>query len=165
MMSINAPSGLTARPATAGRMTPVCLAVPVDGTRGNRVAAKATRKEMSVAAKMSATVAAPTPFDEYSFESIRESQISRAMTSRYFQVSKLPACILLLANAVGLHAKGVHAVLRVDAAAQRRVLLGKLWLRRFTLHTVGGVVKVACITSSISSMPTRCEFAGSGRVR
>ena len=101
MMSINATSGLTARPATAGRMTPVCLAMPVDGTRGNRVAAKATRKEMSVAAKMSATVAAPTPFDEYSFESIRESQISRAMTSRYFQVSKLPSCIRLLISEGG----------------------------------------------------------------
>ncbi len=116
MMSINATSGLTARPATAGRMAPVCLAMPVDGVRGNRVAAKATRKEMSVAAKMSATVAAPTPFDEYSFESIRESQISRAMTSRYFQVSKLSSCIWLLPGTQAAR-HTVHAASHIGAPA------------------------------------------------
>jgi hypothetical protein len=86
MMAINANNCLAARPATSGRMTPVCLAMPLDGTRSKRVVANASRKELSVAAKMSATVAAPTPFDNYSFEGIRESQISRAMTSRYFKV-------------------------------------------------------------------------------
>ena len=65
--------------------------MPVDGTRSKRVVANASRKELSVAAKMSATVAAATPFDNYAFEGIRESQISRAMTSRYFKVSHTAA--------------------------------------------------------------------------
>ena len=81
----NITAGRTA-PTAAPRAAIRCLAMPADGTRSGRVAAKATanRKELSVAATMSSTIAAPTPFDDYSFDSIRESQISRAMTSRYF---------------------------------------------------------------------------------
>jgi len=77
--------GRTAK-APVPRAAIQCLAMPADGARNKRVAAKATanRKELSVAATMSSTIAAATPFDDYHFDSIRESQISRAMTSRYF---------------------------------------------------------------------------------
>lgn len=80
----NITTGRTVK-APAARTVTKCLAMPADGARNSRVAAKASRKELSVAATMSAALAASTPFDDYSFDSIRESQISRAMTSRYFQ--------------------------------------------------------------------------------
>ena len=51
----------------------------------SRVVRNASRRAVSVTPRAALEAArCATPFDGYSFEPIRESQISRAMTSRYF---------------------------------------------------------------------------------
>ena len=93
-------AGRTAvKAAPSSRAATTCLAMPADGA-ARRVSANASRKEMSVAATMSATIAAPTPFDNYSFDSIRESQISRSMTSRYFKdLDEYAECDVIIVGA------------------------------------------------------------------
>ena len=52
------------------------------------------------AARLDSQLAPPTPFDNYSFESIRESTISRAMTSRYFKdLDEYAECDVIIVGA------------------------------------------------------------------
>ena len=59
-----------------------------------------TKASRTDAARLDSMVAPPTPFDAWQFEPIRESQISRAMTSRYFKdLDEYAECDVIIVGA------------------------------------------------------------------
>ena len=59
-----------------------------------------TNASRTDAARLDSMVAPPTPFDAWNFAPIRESQISRAMTSRYFKdLDEYAECDVIIVGA------------------------------------------------------------------
>eukprot|EP00208_Stichococcus_sp_RCC1054_P002585 CAMPEP_0206146340 /NCGR_PEP_ID=MMETSP1473-20131121/30053_1 /ASSEMBLY_ACC=CAM_ASM_001109 /TAXON_ID=1461547 /ORGANISM="Stichococcus sp, Strain RCC1054" /LENGTH=357 /DNA_ID=CAMNT_0053542851 /DNA_START=57 /DNA_END=1130 /DNA_ORIENTATION=+ len=124
--------------ARAGRTTTVCLAQPKPN---NTPAPKATRGDAQVpsaykddALRLEAQMAPSTPYDNYEFAPIRESQISRAMTSRYFaDLDEYAECdvIIVGAGSAGLscaYELSKHPEIKVALIEQGVAPGGGAWL-------------------------------------
>jgi thiamine thiazole synthase len=93
-----------------------------------------TKASRTDAARLDSMVAPPTPFDAWKFEPIRESQISRAMTSRYFKdLDEYAECdvIIVGAGSAGLscaYELSKHPEIKVAIIEQGVAPGGGAWL-------------------------------------
>lgn len=89
-------AGTTCQRAAA-RNNVVCAAQQPGKPARSGKTPKASRTD---AARLDSMVAPPTPFDAWNFAPIRESQISRAMTSRYFKdLDEYAECDVIIVGA------------------------------------------------------------------
>lgn len=133
--AINSLTASRCQTQRAARQQTVCLAQPQSGAnKPSRGAAQVPAAFREDALRLDAQLTPSTPYDNYEFAPIRESQISRAMTSRYFaDLDEYAECdvIIVGAGSAGLscaYELSKHPEIKVAVIEQGVAPGGGAWL-------------------------------------